>query len=119
VKTIGVGVIGGCFGKTVILDLTVEPEIACLSIAVNNCNGGVLEVQNRCGELLVIEGAEMPADEYLILDVARENGRYVPLVTNTNFSDYIPAVDEQVEMMGQLGGQEIKLSFIKTAALCE
>jgi hypothetical protein len=119
VKTIGVGAIGGCFGKTVILDLVVEPEIECLSIAVNNCNGGVLEVQNRCGEVLVIEGVEMPAEEYLILDIARDNGRYVPLVTNTNFSDYTPAVDEQVEMRGQLGGQEVKLSFVKTAALCE
>jgi hypothetical protein len=97
----------------------VEPEIACLSIEVNNCNGGVLEVQNRCQEALVIEGVEMPTDQYLTLDVARDNGRYVPLVTNTNFSDYVPAVDEQVEMLGQLGGREIKLSFVKTAPLCE
>jgi hypothetical protein len=119
VKTIGVGVIGGCFGKTVILDLMVEPEIECLSIAVNNCNGGVLEVQNRCGEVLVIEGLKMPTEEYLILDVAKDDGRYVPLVTNTNFSDYTPEVDEQVEMRGALGGQEIELSFVKTAALCE
>jgi hypothetical protein len=119
VKTIGVGAIGGCFGKTVVLDLVVEPEIECLSIAVNNCNGGVLEVQNRCGEALVIEGVEMPAEEYLVLDIAKDDGRYVPLVTNTNFSDYTPVVDEQVEMTGQLGGQEIAVSFIKTAALCE
>ena len=119
VKTIGVGVIGGCFGKTVILDLIVKPEIECLSIAVNNCNGGVLEVQNHCGEVLVIEGAEIPAEEYLILDVTRDDGRYVPLVTNTNFSDYTPEVDERVEMRAELGGQEIEVSFVKTAPLCE
>jgi hypothetical protein len=45
---------GGCFGKTAILDLKVEPQTECLEIAVNNCNGGILEVSNACAEMLVL-----------------------------------------------------------------
>ena len=58
VESIGLPMSGGCFGKTVILDLTVEPENECLVITANNCNGGVLEVENSCPETLVLGGVE-------------------------------------------------------------
>ena len=45
---------GGCFGTTVILDLSMEPESECLEIEVNNCNGGGLDVDNDCQEDLVL-----------------------------------------------------------------
>ncbi len=59
VKRLGISPIGGCFGKTAILDLVVEPENACLSIGVNNCNGGVLEVRNECQTALVLGGVRI------------------------------------------------------------
>ena len=54
-ETLGFAPVGGCLGKTVILDLDVEPEVECLAIGVNNCNGGVLEVRNACSEALVLD----------------------------------------------------------------
>jgi len=36
--------VGGCWGKSAIIDIKVEPAIDCLKIEVNNCNGGILEV---------------------------------------------------------------------------
>lgn len=52
--------IGGCFGKTLIKDLQIAPEVPCLRISVNNCNGGVLEVGNRCEDDLRIGDLLLP-----------------------------------------------------------
>lgn len=52
--------IGGCFGKTLIKDLQIAPEIPCLRISVNNCNGGVLEIGNNCEEDLRLADLLLP-----------------------------------------------------------
>ena len=54
----GSGGFGGCAGKTVILDLQVENAPACLTIRVNNCNGGILDVNNQCDEAAILGGPE-------------------------------------------------------------
>ena len=112
---------GGCFGKTVIMDLEVEPSIDCLTIEVNNCNGGVLEVSNSCDEPFVLAGVEITPEEYNVgLDVlGKEDGRYLLTATYSNFSDYIPQENEEIEFVGALGDQEDLVSFIKTKKLCE
>jgi len=111
---------GGCFGTTVILDLSVEPEIECLEIEVNNCNGGVLDVDNDCQEAFVLEGIEILPSEYAILDVVEKDaGSYSFIQVYSNFSDFIPQEDRAITISGYLGEQETTISFSKTAPLCE
>jgi hypothetical protein len=120
VESIGFPLAGGCFGKTAILDLAVEPESECLTIAVNNCNGGVLEVHNGCDEALVLGGVEIPSSDRVGLDVvAGDDGEYRLAEVSSNFSDYVPEADRKVEVTGTLGEQEIRLTLTKTAKLCE
>ena len=121
VKYWGLAPMGGCFGKTVIMDLEVEPSIDCLTIEVNNCNGGVLEVSNSCDEPFVLGGVEITPQEHNVgLDVlGKEDGRYLLTATYSNFSDYFPQENEEIELVGILGDQEERVSFIKTNKLCE
>lgn len=120
VETIGIQLLGGCFGKTAILDLTIEPENECLEITANNCNGGVLEVRNTCDERLVLGGVQVSPSEYTSLDVVeQESGEYLLSEVSSNFSDHVPGTDERIEIVGTLGSQEITVVFTKTAKLCE
>jgi hypothetical protein len=119
VERVGIGMMGGCFGKTAILDLTVEPEHECLEITVNNCNGGVLEVQNNCVDGLVLGQVKVPPSGSVSLDVVEENGTHSLIETYSNFSEHVPATDQSIEIAGTLGSQEIKIAFTKTAELCE
>ena len=120
VKSIGLPLAGGCFGKTAILDLTVEPDVECLAITVNNCNGGVLEVDNSCDETLALGGVEIASSDRVGLDVIEGGeGEYLLVEESSNFSDYVPEVDQRIEIVGTLGEQEIRVSFAKTAKLCE
>jgi hypothetical protein len=111
---------GGCAGTTAILDLQVEPVLDCLVVEVNNCNGGVLEVTNRCTETLVLGGVEIEPDEYSVsLDVLeKQEDSYLLIENYSNFSDYLPAQDEAVTVLGTLGDRPIRVTFIKTKALC-
>jgi hypothetical protein len=120
VRSIGLPMSGGCFGKTVILDLTIEPENECLVITANNCNGGVLEVDNSCHETLVLDGVEIPSSDHVSLDVIEEeSGTYSLSEVSSNFSTYIPEEDKSITITGLLGNQEVKVAFTKTAQLCE
>jgi hypothetical protein len=105
--------IGGCFGTTAILDLKVEPQLECLEITVNNCNGGILEVSNSCAEMLALGQITIHPG-----DVDRQNGQHVLVAVDSNFSQYVPEEDELVEIHGTLGGREVRISFVKTKALC-
>ena len=110
---------GGCFGKTAILDLRVEPVHECLEIRVNNCNGGVLEVTNTCDEMFILSHATIhPGERHVSLDLDREDGVYVLEPADGNFSDYVPVEDESVEVWGTLGAEEVRISFLKTKGLC-
>jgi hypothetical protein len=120
VETIGFPISGGCFGKTVILDLTIEPEHECLDITANNCNGGVLEVHNTCQETLLLGGVEISPSDYVGLDVVEGEDRgYSLREESSNFSDFIPEENKSIVITGVLGSQEIKVTFTKTAQLCE
>jgi len=63
---------GGCFGKTVILDVAVEPAVDCLQFEGDNCNGGVLDVKNSCSENLVLGDVTVPAEEFAGFDVIKK-----------------------------------------------
>jgi len=110
---------GGCLGTTAILDLKVEPEHECLEITVNNCNGGIVEVSNACAEMLVLNQITVhPGERHVGLDLDRQNGEYVLIPTDGNFSDHIPGENEFVKITGMLGAEEVKISFVKTKELC-
>ncbi len=119
VERIGISPMGGCFGKTAILDLSTEPQIECLSIAANNCNGGVLEVRNGCEEALLLGGAMVEPHTSQTLDVVLEGGRHALVRAGGNFSAYVPPADERIELTGTLGEQSLRVAFTKTARLCE
>ncbi|HET90688.1 MAG TPA: hypothetical protein ENN99_08125 [Chloroflexi bacterium] len=101
------------------LDLAVSPEIECLVVAVNNCNGGVLEVQNDCADLLVFDGVAVASGETVVLDVVKEDEERRLVEISSNFSEYIPERDERVEVSGRLGNRDVAITFTKTAPLCE
>ena len=116
----GLAPVGGCFGKSVITDLKVEPEVDCLSIEVNNCNGGILEISNDCDESFILGGVVIEPSEHCVgLDVvAQQDGTHGLTRTDSNFSDYVPEEDEQIELVGILGEQEVRVSYVKSGRLC-
>ncbi len=119
VKYIGPAPMGGCAGKHAIIDLEVDaPD--CLRISANNCNGGVLEIQNTCADAFLLGGNEISSGELASLDIRDEGDGNYGLVRNySNFSDFLPASDIPVRASGVLRGKEIQLTFIKTGPLCE
>ena len=113
-------IMGGCFGKTAIVDLQVEPEIDCLEIEANNCNGGVLEIYHTCNDVLVLDGIEIQPLDRTSLDVMLgPDGDYVLVEVHSNFSELVPDEDLQIVIDGSLGTQEISISFAKTQPLCD
>ncbi len=115
----GLAPMGGCFGKTAIVDLRVEPEMECLQVSVNNCNGGILEVSNSCAEILFLSRITIhPGENNVGLDLGRENDEYFLQRADSNFSQYIPAEGEAVEILGMMGAVEVRITFNKTSELC-
>ena len=119
VERIGISPMGGCLGKTAILDLVVEPQVECLSITVNNCNGGILEIKNSCAEAVVLGGVRVEPQENVGLDVALEGDQHALVEVYSNFSEYVPEIDERIELTGTLGERSLRVAFTKTAMLCE
>lgn len=56
------GVPGGCAGKSVISGARVEPALSCLTLTPNNCNGGTLTIDNRCGTGLRLGTLALPLE---------------------------------------------------------
>ena len=119
VRYIGLAPMGGCFGTTVIQDLAVLPETACLEFQINNCNGGVLEIVNRCAEPLTLAGLEVGAGERTGADLVEDGGAYTLKAISSNFAEYIPPEDVDVALSGRLGEKDIAVTFTKTAPLCD
>lgn len=113
-------IFGGCFGKTLIFDLNVNPRVECLSIDINNCNGGILVISNLCNESFVTGNIEIkPQDKYVGLDVLKDEiNKYSLIYSDGNFARYIPKQNEKINIIGVLGNQTIEISFIKTKELC-
>lgn len=119
IERIGISPMGGCFGKTVILNLEVEPEIGCLLIAVSNCNGGILEVRNGYEEVAVLGGVRIEPEGSVRLDVVAEGDERALVEVSGNFSGYIPEEDERIELMGTVRERQFRVRLTKTAKLCE
>ncbi len=111
---------GGCNGKTILTDLTLEGFPECIQVTVNNCNGGILEVQNNCSETLILGNLEIPPGESFNLDIQPgTDGGFDLVRTPSNFSDYSPSKDQTINIVGHIGNQAISITLIKTAPLCK
>jgi len=112
---------GGCFGKSAIKDLKVEPAMETVIIETNNCNGGVLNIRNLDSQALSLCGLEIGPGDYAIVDIQGRlaDGSYELKKSGSNFSGYIPVADEKVTVRGRLGSREFMLSYIKTKKLCD
>jgi hypothetical protein len=119
IEYIGFPMAGGCYGKTAILDLSVDPEEECLDITANNCNGGILEVHNGCNEAFVLGGVTIAPGDRAGLDVTEEGNEHSLVEVSSNFSEYIPESDERVQIAGTLGSRAVWVTFTKTGKLCE
>jgi hypothetical protein len=119
IKRVGISPMGGCSGKTAILNLQVKPKVECLSITANNCNRGVLEVRNGCDEEVVLGNVRIEPRESVSLDIVEKGGRHSLVRASGNFSEYVPERDVRIELAGVIGETRIKVSFTKTAKLCK
>ncbi len=118
-KTIGFPMMGGCSGKTAILDLEIESAPECVIIEVNNCNGGVLNIRNTCGENINLHEIVIPSGDSVSLDVKMVDGSIELIQSHGNFSDFIPDEDTRIELIGEAGINPIQFAFTKTKRLCE
>jgi len=120
VEYIGFAPMGGCNGKTILTDLTLEGFPECVQVTLNNCNGGVLEVQNDCSEILILSNLEIPPGESVNLDIKpAADGEFELIRIPSNFSDYSPTTDQSIKITGSIGDQALTISLTKTAPLCE
>jgi len=119
VESIGIRMMGGCFGKTAIVDLEVISAPDCVVVKANNCNGGVLEIRNTCSEAIQLDGLEILPSSSISLDIKETDGSIEVIETSSNFSQFIPDVDTSVEIKGVVGNQTIKMAFTKTKPLCK
>ncbi|MFH2039272.1 MAG: hypothetical protein ABIJ65_07535 [Chloroflexota bacterium] len=118
-KSIGFPMMGGCSGKTAILDLEIEYAPECVIIEVNNCNGGVLNIRNTCEKDIHLQDIVIPTNDSVSLDVKMVDGSIELIQSHGNFSDFIPEEDTRIELMGEAGIDLIKFAFTKTKRLCE
>ena len=119
VESIGFPAMGGCSGKTAIVDLEVESAPDCVVIEANNCNGGVLEIRNNCEDTLQLDGMEISPVNSISLDFREADGSLDLLEAHGNFSQFAPVEDREIEITGTLGSQTIRIVLTKTKPLCE
>ncbi|MBN1120799.1 MAG: hypothetical protein JXJ17_06945 [Anaerolineae bacterium] len=111
---------GGCFGKTIITGIQVEPEMDCLEIDANNCNGGVLDVRNTCEGTFVLDGNEIGPGDSATFDIEiMLDGSYRLVEGDSNFSALEVSEDLPVSFSGSLDGQQVEIRYTRTAPLCE
>lgn len=119
VRYLGPAPIGGCAGKQIVKDIRVVPDMECLNVTANNCNGGVLVISNHCEQPVILSGVTVSAhSENLTFDVSRKGGKYVLVRSGGNVSGYLPKSDERISIEGSFGGKPLRLEFVKTGPLC-
>ena len=118
-KTIGFPAMGGCSGKTAIVDLEVTSAPDCVIIDANNCNGGVLNIRNTCAEAVALSDMVIDPSDSVSLDVKMVADTIELTRAHGNFSDYIPEQDTRFELVGVMGADPIQIAFTKTTLLCK
>ena len=122
-------IIGGCSGKTAIIDISHKPAVPCLTIRANNCNGGILEIRNRCSAALVFKSSKNKAvvgniiiqpDSDENFDLIKNNDNiYLSKSDSGNFSIIRLKQNHMITLDALLGSIPVRISFTKTAPLCQ
>ncbi|MFH1587563.1 MAG: hypothetical protein ABID38_06935 [Candidatus Diapherotrites archaeon] len=109
------GCMDGCGWKdSYITDLRVEPSIPCLSVSVNNCNGGVLEIINDCDENFEIGDALIYSNYNDAIEIVRNpKGQTLVMESNGNYTSYVPDEDIFLSANGNIGEKIISISYVK------
>lgn len=61
----------GCFGKTAVSNVSLNPENQCIKLQVNNCLGGSIRVDNKCNEDLNIAGMHISKSDRGTIEVSQ------------------------------------------------
>jgi len=113
---------GGCNGKTIITNVNFDAP-SCFGAKASNCNGGVLEIFNRCKESVWLGDLEVlpltnvrsfPTIEF----IKDETGNIKAQYTEGNYASYIPEQNETLSITGRIGEQQITISYMKSKKLC-
>ncbi len=101
-----------CKGKRIIKNLSITPEINCLHIRVNNCNDGLIIVENRCLEEVSIgKISPFPNRGEFKFD-------FNPIETVSYDNRFFPENDTYVSVNGTYNSNPFTISYIKTGPLC-
>ncbi|MCK4319133.1 hypothetical protein KAW38_01015 [Candidatus Micrarchaeota archaeon] len=104
----------GCLGKSLIKNITVEPAVACLKVDANNCNGGILGIENKCDVDFKIGGQTIYAHSYQTVEFVRNaEGEIFVIEPHGNFDSYNPEDEDFLSFKGTLGEEEITISYLK------
>ena len=117
--------IDDCDGKSVITNMTVNPQIQCFRIHINNCKGGHIEIANNCSEPMFIGHMEIkPSNRngiYFIspIELFRSmNSSIEPAQVNDFYPKYNPLQNDFLSINGTIGNQTFTISYVKTGPLC-
>ena len=123
---------GGCNSEYQIKELKIDPEISCLQIEANNCNGGILSGYNNCEETVIIgnhiiapktiERRGLNHDMGTYIEAKKDkNGNIsiiegISVINGGNISgEYLPEKDEWLDIKGKIGEKNITISYFKTS----
>jgi len=117
----GKGGLTGCQGASYITDIKVEPAVdrmgGCLKVHANNCNGGMLGIENRCDNDLKLGGKIIPANSYKLIEFVRNKEREILVIEpEGNFDSYNPENEDVLTAEGTwliIGEQDITISYTK------
>ncbi len=109
---------GGCSGKAMIKDLKIEPETSCLTLRINNCNGGIIEIENSCEESVNVGDVKI-RERYDAIELSRDTNNSVKVSTSDgNYAQYYPEEDDLLNIEGSIGEKKFTISYTKTKLLC-
>jgi|APHM01.1.fsa_nt_gi hypothetical protein len=109
---------GGCAGKRIIKDISVGPEKSCLSVGANNCNGGVLIINNDCSQSVQMGRYTVAEGERETLEFKPERGEVRVYSSRGNYASYDPNTTRELSKNVRIGSENLSISYVKTQNLC-
>lgn len=104
----------GCLGKSLIKDIKVEPTVECLKVEANNCNGGILEIDNKCADDLEVGSKTVRAGSFRLIEFVRDGAGDIRVIEpEGNPDSYNPEKEDTLSAKGKLGETEVIISYTK------
>jgi len=107
---------GGCFGESIVKDFVLGDAPDCLKARPNNCNGGVVELDNACRGNVTLGGVTVGRHESI--ELVREGGAVRAARSNGNFASYSPDMDDTLSEEGYADDVRFTITYTKTKPLC-